>query len=248
MDKRRLLRSPLLERCNVDMLFRTTFASVALCAATAASAAGTPATPGQTSKGPALVDEKGMSLYTFDKDEAGKSACNGPCAAPVAAAARSRRRRRRRRLDGRLARRRVGAVGLQRQAAIHLYERREAGRRQWRWLQGYLASRKARAYAKRVTNATARQGEALAGRRGDRVGARSRRAAPCRDGLALVRAARSGAQTPRIDRASVAVQRQKIALIQGRSADPTLAAAQVDCRSGQATRQTLPSWRATTAA
>ena len=62
-------------------LFRTTFASVALCAATAALAAGTPATPGQTSKGPALVDEKGMSLYTFDKDEAGKSACNGPCAA-----------------------------------------------------------------------------------------------------------------------------------------------------------------------
>lgn len=28
-----------------------------------------------------LVDEKGMTLYTFDKDAGGKSACNGPCAA-----------------------------------------------------------------------------------------------------------------------------------------------------------------------
>lgn len=28
-----------------------------------------------------LVGSKGMTLYTFDKDAAGKSACNGPCAA-----------------------------------------------------------------------------------------------------------------------------------------------------------------------
>lgn len=27
-----------------------------------------------------LVDHAGMTLYTFDKDGAGKSACNGPCA------------------------------------------------------------------------------------------------------------------------------------------------------------------------
>ena len=27
-----------------------------------------------------LVDGKGMTLYTFDKDEAGKSNCNGDCA------------------------------------------------------------------------------------------------------------------------------------------------------------------------
>ena len=26
------------------------------------------------------VDAKGMTLYTFDKDSGGKSACNGPCA------------------------------------------------------------------------------------------------------------------------------------------------------------------------
>ena len=40
----------------------------------------------------ALVDAKGMTLYTFDKDTtgSGKSACNGPCAAlwpPAMAAA-----------------------------------------------------------------------------------------------------------------------------------------------------------------
>jgi predicted lipoprotein with Yx(FWY)xxD motif len=37
-----------------------------------------------------LTNEAGMSLYTFDKDSGGKSACNGPCAAnwpPLLAAA-----------------------------------------------------------------------------------------------------------------------------------------------------------------
>lgn len=33
-----------------------------------------------TSKGKTLVDSKGMTLYTFDKDAGGKSMCNGPCA------------------------------------------------------------------------------------------------------------------------------------------------------------------------
>ena len=28
----------------------------------------------------ALTDDKGMTLYTFDKDADGKSMCNGPCA------------------------------------------------------------------------------------------------------------------------------------------------------------------------
>src|SRR3954470_486133 len=49
-------------------------ASVAL-AQTAA-----PAKVADTSKGKALVDAKGMTLYTFDRDTAGKSACNGQCA------------------------------------------------------------------------------------------------------------------------------------------------------------------------
>ena len=31
-------------------------------------------------KGKALVDSKGMTLYTFDKDANGKSMCNSPCA------------------------------------------------------------------------------------------------------------------------------------------------------------------------
>jgi predicted lipoprotein with Yx(FWY)xxD motif len=39
-----------------------------------------PAHVAETAKGKTLVDAKGMTLYTFDKDAAGKSACNGPCA------------------------------------------------------------------------------------------------------------------------------------------------------------------------
>jgi predicted lipoprotein with Yx(FWY)xxD motif len=34
----------------------------------------------QTDKGPALADAKGMTLYVFDKDSGGKSACTGKCA------------------------------------------------------------------------------------------------------------------------------------------------------------------------
>jgi predicted lipoprotein with Yx(FWY)xxD motif len=39
-----------------------------------------PAKTGDTPKGKVLVNDKGMTLYVFDKDAAGKSACNGPCA------------------------------------------------------------------------------------------------------------------------------------------------------------------------
>lgn len=39
-----------------------------------------PARTADTSLGKTLVDAKGMTLYTFDKDTVGKSACNGPCA------------------------------------------------------------------------------------------------------------------------------------------------------------------------
>ena len=48
------------------------------CAIAQAPAA--PATVAETAKGKALVDAKGMTLYTFDKDTTGKSACNGMCA------------------------------------------------------------------------------------------------------------------------------------------------------------------------
>jgi predicted lipoprotein with Yx(FWY)xxD motif len=41
-----------------------------------------PAKTGDTSKGKVLVNEKGMTLYVFDKDVGtpGKSVCNGTCA------------------------------------------------------------------------------------------------------------------------------------------------------------------------
>lgn len=35
---------------------------------------------GNTALGPVLTDTKGMTLYYFDKDVAGKSNCNGKCA------------------------------------------------------------------------------------------------------------------------------------------------------------------------
>ena len=50
-----------------------------------------PAKVGDTAKGKALVDEHGMTLYTFDRDDTpGKSNCGGKCAGnwpPLAAAA-----------------------------------------------------------------------------------------------------------------------------------------------------------------
>jgi predicted lipoprotein with Yx(FWY)xxD motif len=47
---------------------------------TAALAQSAPATTADTSKGKALVDGKGMTLYIFDKDTAGTSNCNDQCA------------------------------------------------------------------------------------------------------------------------------------------------------------------------
>jgi predicted lipoprotein with Yx(FWY)xxD motif len=35
---------------------------------------------GESPAGKVLVDSKGMTLYTFDKDSGGKSMCNGDCA------------------------------------------------------------------------------------------------------------------------------------------------------------------------
>ncbi len=43
------------------------------------SAADKPKAPGSIREG-VLADTNGMTLYTFDKDAPGKSACNGPCA------------------------------------------------------------------------------------------------------------------------------------------------------------------------
>ena len=67
-------------------------AAVLAIAATPASAqTAAPATVGDTAKGKVLVDAKGMTLYTLDRDSApNKSSCNGQCAInwpPLAVAA-----------------------------------------------------------------------------------------------------------------------------------------------------------------
>ncbi|HXW41745.1 MAG TPA: hypothetical protein VEK75_11105 [Xanthobacteraceae bacterium] len=69
------------------------FAFGVLSLGLAAALAQTPATTADTGKGKALVDSKGMTLYTFDRDAAGKSNCNGQCAVnwpPLMAAADSK--------------------------------------------------------------------------------------------------------------------------------------------------------------
>jgi predicted lipoprotein with Yx(FWY)xxD motif len=62
------------------MLRTLSLAALGLVAATAVAFAADPAMVGDTAKGKALTDHNGMTLYTFDKDSGGKSACNGPCA------------------------------------------------------------------------------------------------------------------------------------------------------------------------
>jgi predicted lipoprotein with Yx(FWY)xxD motif len=50
----------------------------------------TPTKIGDSAKGKVLTNEQGLTLYVFDKDSPGKSACNGPCATnwpPLAAGA-----------------------------------------------------------------------------------------------------------------------------------------------------------------
>lgn len=48
--------------------------------ATVAWAQMAPTKIGDSSKGKLLTNDNGMTLYVFDKDSGGKSACNGPCA------------------------------------------------------------------------------------------------------------------------------------------------------------------------
>ena len=62
---------------------RNSFIAVIACAAMLASAAFAQMAPtktGESAKGKVLTNDSGMTLYVFDKDSAGKSACNGPCA------------------------------------------------------------------------------------------------------------------------------------------------------------------------
>jgi len=54
-------------------------ATVLALGSAAALAQDAPAKIGDTAKGKALVDGAGMTLYTFDRDAAGTSNCNGVC-------------------------------------------------------------------------------------------------------------------------------------------------------------------------
>ena len=54
---------------------------VAAIALTACASMGMGDMPAKKAADGTLTNPAGMTLYTFDKDSAGKSACNGPCAA-----------------------------------------------------------------------------------------------------------------------------------------------------------------------
>lgn len=64
--------------------------AAATMVATVALAQMAPTKTGDSAKGKVLTNDSGMTLYVFDKDADGKSACNGPCAGnwpPLMAAA-----------------------------------------------------------------------------------------------------------------------------------------------------------------
>jgi predicted lipoprotein with Yx(FWY)xxD motif len=67
------------EEENMRKLLMLTIAAT-LMAATVALAQMAPTKIGDSAKGKVLTNEQGMTLYVFDKDSPGKSACNGPCA------------------------------------------------------------------------------------------------------------------------------------------------------------------------
>jgi predicted lipoprotein with Yx(FWY)xxD motif len=60
-------------------MMRTALAA-ALTLGASAALAEMPAMPGDTAMGKVLVDMHGMTLYTYDKDEGGISACYDKCA------------------------------------------------------------------------------------------------------------------------------------------------------------------------
>jgi predicted lipoprotein with Yx(FWY)xxD motif len=66
-------------------MFNGIFAAAIAVAALLSSVPGAlaqaaPATVAETAKGKALVNDKGMTLYTYDRDSGGKSTCSGQCA------------------------------------------------------------------------------------------------------------------------------------------------------------------------
>ncbi len=61
-------------------MIRRTSSLIAAAFLVTALTAGAQSMPAQTAADGTLTDAKGMTLYIFDKDAGGKSACNGPCA------------------------------------------------------------------------------------------------------------------------------------------------------------------------
>jgi predicted lipoprotein with Yx(FWY)xxD motif len=61
-------------------LVRTSLLAAALATSLFAGVASAQTAAPAHMEGSALVGANGMTLYTFDKDAGGKSACNGPCA------------------------------------------------------------------------------------------------------------------------------------------------------------------------
>jgi predicted lipoprotein with Yx(FWY)xxD motif len=79
---KRLYANQAYEEFNMLKIFvHAVLATSVVCAAAPAFAdSSTPAKTVQTPNGAALVDANGVSLYTFDNDEGGKSNCSGQCA------------------------------------------------------------------------------------------------------------------------------------------------------------------------
>jgi predicted lipoprotein with Yx(FWY)xxD motif len=73
-----------------------------------------------TDKGKVLVDNKGMTLYMFDKDTREKSMCNATCAQNWRPLPGGRQSGSRRRLDSCHSRRRQQDVGLLGKACLYL--------------------------------------------------------------------------------------------------------------------------------
>ena len=75
---------------NSFMSLRTAVSTAALMTALLSGISPAHAAAPAKMEGGMLVGANGMTLYTFDKDAGGKSACNGPCAGnwpPLAASA-----------------------------------------------------------------------------------------------------------------------------------------------------------------
>ena len=73
----------------MSSVFRTVLSTAAVVAVSAYGSMAVAQAPVKVTDG-VLTNTAGMTLYTFDKDAGGKSACNGPCATnwpPLKAAA-----------------------------------------------------------------------------------------------------------------------------------------------------------------